>query len=417
MQEPSQPWYRGLSRYQWTILTVAWLGWVFDVFDTAIFNFTKSSMLQDMIGKDAYKLNGTTIEGWIQGIFFAGWALGGLLFGMLADRWGRTRTLTLTVLVYSVFTGLTVFCREPWQVGMVRFLTALGVGGEWAAGAALVAEVMPNRARAGAAGFLQSAAAFGPLIAALAQLALKGKAWQYMYLVGIFPALICVVIRWYVKEPERSAQAKSAKMPLQALFENREFRKRVIVAMIIGAVVVAGATTASFWAPNLLDAANKGLPKTDMDVRKSIGIMVSHIGTLLGVLLTPWLCERIGRKRTLAIFFALTPFASLAVAGLGDTYGKLLILLPTVNFFAIGISAALALYFPELFPTAFRATGAGMAYNVGRVFSIVAPIVTGFIIAQTHSIGVGFTVTAGIYLLGLLSIPFAPETKGEALEA
>jgi len=413
-----QPWYRTLNSTQWTILFVAWLGWVFDVFDAAIFNFTKTPMLKEMIGEGAYGERGAQIEGWIQGIFLAGWALGGLLFGMLADRWGRTRTLTLTILVYSVFTGLTVFCREPWQVGVARFVTALGIGGEWAAGAALVAEVMPDRARSAAAALLQSAAAIGPALAALVQLPLKSYGWQAMYLVGLAPALVCVVIRFFIREPESSGQlGQAVKSPLRELWEDPVWRRNALVAMVIGAVVVTGAGTATFWAPNLLDAANAGLSKEVITERKSFGILVSHVGTLLGVLLVPWLCDRLGRKRTIAAFFALTPIAVVAVAKLGTDYGTLLGLLPIINFFAIGISAALALYFPELFPTRIRATGAGLAYNVGRVFAIAMPIVIGIVIGQSKSIGAGFLLSAGVYAFGLIAIAMAPETKGKRLPA
>lgn len=413
--EASLPWYRGLTKYQWTILLVAWLGWVFDVFDAAIFNFTKGAMMKEMLGEAGQKASGATYEGWIQGIFLAGWALGGLLFGVLADKWGRTKTLVLTILVYSSFTGLTALCHEPWQVGVVRFITALGIGGEWAAGASLVAEVMPNRSRAGAAALLQSAAAFGPVIGAVAQIALQGQAWQWMYLVGLAPALACVVIRLLVKEPESTTAAIRDSRPLRDLWSHPVWRKNVLVAMVIGAVVVTGAGTATFWAPNLLDAANAGLAKADADQRKGLGIMISHAGTLLGVLLVPWLCERIGRKRTIATFFAITPFAVVAVALLGTSYERLLFLLPVINFFAIGISAALTLYFPEIFPTHLRATGAGMAYNVGRVFAILMPILTGIIISHSKSIGVGFLVSAGVYVVGLAVIPLAPETKGKPL--
>jgi predicted MFS family arabinose efflux permease len=405
-----------LTRYQWTILLVAWLGWVFDVFDAAIFNFTKTSMLTEMIGKEAYAERGVQIEAWIQGIFLAGWALGGLLFGMLADKWGRTRTLTLTILVYSVFTGLTVFCQEPWHVGLARFITALGIGGEWAAGAALVAEVMPDRARAAAAAMLQSAAAFGPAIAALVQLPLKSFGWQAMYLVGLAPALVCVVIRFFVKEPEGTSHlSASPGGPLAELWSNPAWRRNALIAMVIGAVVVTGAGTATFWAPNLLDAANAGLSKEAMIERKSYGILISHVGTLLGVLIVPWLCTVFGRKKVIATFFALTPLAVVGVANLGGNYATLLWILPIINFFAIGISAALALYFPELFPTRIRATGAGLAYNVGRVFAIAMPVIIGKVIGDTKSIGAGFLLSAGIYVFGLIAISLAPETRGKPL--
>ncbi len=413
---PRLAWYKGLTKYQWTILLVAWLGWVFDVFDTAIFNLTKGDMLKDMMGPEQYALHGARYEGNIQGFFLAGWALGGLIFGILADRWGRTRTLTLTILVYSLFTGLTVFCQEPWQVGIARFITALGVGGEWAAGAALVAEVMPERTRAAAAGFLQSAAAIGPALTSLALIALSKHGWQAMYLVGIAPALICVVIRFFIKEPESTNNAASkARSPLAQLWSDPKLRRNTLIAMVIGAVVVTGAGTASFWAPNLMDAANKGIEASLAKERRGYATLISHIGTLAGVLLVPWLCERIGRRRTIGMFFLMSPIIAIMIVQIGTDYNTLLWSLPVYNFFAIGISSALALYFPELFPKHIRATGAGMAYNVGRIFSIIMPMVTGMVISESGSLAMGFVIAAGIYAFGLVAVWLAPETKGKPL--
>ena len=413
---PHMPWYRGLTRYQWTILLVAWLGWVFDIFDTAIFNLTKGDMLKEMMGTEQYALHGARYEGNIQGFFLFGWALGGLLFGIVADRWGRTRTLTLTILIYSLFTGLTVFCQEPWQVGIARFITALGVGGEWAAGAALVAEVMPERTRAAAAGFLQSAAAVGPALTSLALIALSKHGWQAMYLAGVLPALICVVIRFFIKEPESSSpKPKIQRNPLSEIWSNPQWRRTTVIAMVIGAVVVTGAGTASFWSPNLMDAANAGLPAEVVKERKGFATLISHIGTLAGVLLVPWLCERIGRRQTIGLFFMMSPIVAVMVVTVGTNYQTLLWSLPIYNFFAIGISAALALYFPELFPKHIRATGAGMAYNVGRIFSIIMPVVTGMVISESGSLALGFLIAAGIYAFGLIAVWFAPETKGKPL--
>ncbi|AIE84286.1 MFS transporter [Fimbriimonas ginsengisoli] len=408
-------WTEGLTRRQWAVLAIAWLGWVFDIMDTALFNFAKGPMLTELLGGPAaYKAHGPLVEGWIQGLFLLGWSIGGLVFGVLADTWGRTRVLVLTVLLYCAFTGFTALCRTPEQVAIVRFLTALGIGGEWAAGAALVAETFPDRARAGAAGLLQSAAAVGPILAALANLALKGMDWRLLFLVGIAPALVCVFIRFRAHEPVRPP--KPERTPLVEVLTVPQWRKRALAAVVIGAVGIAGAGTATYWQPNLVQAASVGLAKADVDARKSAVAMISHIGTLLGVLLVPWLCTRFGRRRTIAAFYLLAP-ASVALAiGGGADYARLLWLLPLVNFFAIGVSAAFVLYFPELFPPRIRATGAGLAYNVGRVLSIPVPILIGQVIAaRGGNVATGVLLSGSIYLLGLLALPFAPETQGEKL--
>ena len=332
----------------------------------------------------------------------------------MADTWGRTRTLVTTVLLYCAFTGLTALCRTPEQVAIARFLTALGIGGEWAAGAALVAETFPDRARAAAAGLLQSAAAVGPVLAALANFALRGADWRLLFLVGVAPAVICVFVRSRHHEPARPATPSAP--PISEVFGDPVWRRRVLAAMVIGAVGIAGAMTATYWQPNLVMAASEGLAKADVDARKSFVALVSHVGTLLGVLVVPLLCDRFGRRPTIAAFYVLTPLAVALAIGGGADYGRLLWLLPLVNFFAIGVPAAFVLYFPELFPARIRATGAGFAYNVGRVLTIPVPLLTAHAIgAYGGNVATGVALSGVIYLVGLAALPFAPETKGRAL--
>lgn len=417
-EEDKRPWYLTLTRYQWTILIVAWLGWVFDIFDTAIFYLAKTSIFEEMMGKELYKTDGPRIEGNIQMFFLIGWALGGLIFGVLADKWGRTRTLVITILLYSLFTGLTALCQTPLQVGIARFLTALGIGGEWAAGAALIAEVVPNRARVAAAAFLQSAAAVGPALAALSMLALKDFSWRWLFIVGIVPALVCVVIRLYVKEPESTAtRLAEGGNPLKEIFGSKQWMRIALLAMVVGAVGVTGAGTVTYWTPNLVKEVSEGMADAAVKARISHVTMLAHIGTLLGVLIVPWLCSVFGRKRTIASFFILAPLSVALAIGGGTDYERLKLLLPLTYFFAIGVSAAFVLYFPELFPTRFRATGSGLAYNAGRALSIAMPPLTAWIMAEMgHSVATGVLFSFGIYVFGVIAIAFAPETKGKALE-
>ena len=405
-----------LNRTQWIILIVAWLGWVFDVMDTAIFNFAKVPMITEMIGASRYKLEGPRIEGQIQTWFLVGWALGGLVFGLLADRWGRTRTLVITILLYSGLTGLTSLCQTPEQVMLARFLTALGIGGEWAAGAALIAESLPNKNRAAAAAFLQSAAAFGPILASLANLGLAAYSWRPLFLVGVLPAALCVAIRYRVPEPIRPAVTLASGNPflsLRELFANLHLRRNTIVAMVIGIVGVTGAGIVPFWIPNLVREASHGLAEVAIRGRVSLATLIIHIGTLLGVFCFPWFADRVGRKKAFAIFFLLAPMsAALALYG-ATNFGRILLLLPLTTFFSIGVSAGFVLYFPELFPSRLRATGAGLAYNVGRIVSAPLPWLTGIIIgAFDGSVVAGVLIAVSVYVFGLIAIPFAPETRG-----
>jgi len=406
----------GTSTSPWAVLLLAWLGWVFDVADTAIFNLAKVPMLTGMLGVAEYARRGTAVEAQIQTVFLIGWSIGGLGFGILADRWGRTRTLVLTVLLYCLCTGLTVLCKTPEQVAVARFLTALGIGGEWAAGAALVAETFADGFRPTVSSLLQTAAAFGPMLAAVANLLLAGKPWQWLFLVGILPALVCCLARLGAHDSKPVMQKKAN--PLRDLWNDPALRRRAGLAMIVGAVGIAGAGTASFWQPNLVKEVSIGVTKQVLDARTSHVTLISHLGTLAGVFAVPWLCRVFGRKPTIAAFYVATPLVVIVALGTGTTYVRLELLLPMVNFFAIGVSGAFVLYFPELFPSDVRATGAGLAYNVGRILSVPMPLATAWAIRQYGgSIATGVVLSGSVYLLGLIAIPFLPETKGKPLPA
>jgi len=425
MQTDAGPWYRGITRYQWLVLVIAWLGWVFDIADSAIFALVKGPMLTEMIGKVQYDRIGKDIEANIQTLFLIGWSIGGLIFGILADRWGRTKVLILTILIYSAFTALTAGCHSVEQVTWLRFLAALGIGGEWAAGAALIAETFPDKARAPAASVLQTAAAVGPILAALGnQLLQLGSAdvqqnsWRWLFVFGAIPAFITVIIRMKIKEPERvvRAEKRSDAGNLKTIFANPTYRRYAIVAIIIGVVGIAGANNLTFWIPNFIKSASPGLSDAVIATRKSYVTYSMHIGTLLGVFFFPWLCQRIGRRPSFAIFFVMSPIA-LALLTYGNPgYQQILFLAPLGMFFVIGLTSGYALYFPELFPAHLRATGAGLAYNTGRVATAPMPKLTAALSDYFHgSISTGVLIGSAAYLLGLLALPFAPETKGKGL--
>jgi MFS family permease len=408
------PWYKSLTRYQWLVLVAAWLGWVFDVMDTALFNFAKTPMLQELFhGPDAER---TKIDALFATLLLIGWSVGGLCFGILADRWGRVRTLTVTVLIYCAFTGATALCHTWQQVAAIRFITALGIGGEWAAGAALLAEAFPDRARAPGAAILQSAAAFGPWAAALINFAVPASSWRLLFLVGIAPALLTIFVRIGLKEPDKWQESKAqGAHPLKRLLTEKPWNRNAVIALFLGVSVIAAATNLSYWLPNLTKWSSAGFTPDAIKNRLSQITLIMHVGTLAGVLLMPWLCERIGRKRALVSFLVLSPISvALATAG-SPSFQRLEIFAPLMALFTIGASAAFALYFPELFPTAMRATGIGLAYNVGRILAAGVPLITGALIGSTQSLGGAVAITAAVPVIGLVALLFAPETRGKPL--
>src|ERR1043166_6795567 len=206
-------WHRELTRYHWFVLAVAALGWLFDTMDQQLFNLARDPAITDLLGAGATKTEIDKYGAWATSIFIVGWATGGLFFGILGDRIGRAKVMMLTILLYSLFTGLSALSVSIWDFALYRFLTGLGVGGEFAVGVALVAEVMPDRARSHALGWLQTLSAVGNISAAFINMGLgvmEGqerlgdfKAWRIMFVIGALPALLAIVIRWRLKEPER----------------------------------------------------------------------------------------------------------------------------------------------------------------------------------------------------------------------
>ncbi|MEX2558893.1 MAG: MFS transporter, partial [Pirellulales bacterium] len=221
MSIPSQPWYRDLTRYHWFVFVVAALGWLFDTMDQQLFNLARRPAMTELIGGGPNHPDIDRYGGYATSIFLVGWATGGIGFGVLGDRIGRAKTMILTILVYSMFTGLSAFSTTVWDFSIYRFLTGLGVGGEFAVGISLVAEVVSERARPFALGLLQALSAVGNVTAAVISLSLghleeigaldalslpgigRVSAWRVMFLVGTLPALLAVFIRRRLKEPER----------------------------------------------------------------------------------------------------------------------------------------------------------------------------------------------------------------------
>jgi MFS family permease len=267
----SPPWYRELSRYHWFVLVVAALGWMFDTMDQQLFNLARAPAIADLRepppGEDLAVTKAKVAEygGYATTIFMVGWATGGIAFGVLGDRIGRARTMALTVLVYSVFTGLSALSVSIWDFAAYRFLTGLGVGGEFAVGVALVAEVMPDRARPHALGWLQASSAVGNMVAALISLGLGGleemgtisRAWRYMFLLGILPALLVVVIMFRLKEPERWRATRSHAGPEQKLgsiaelFGTARWRRHAIAGMFLAFAGVVGLWGIGFFSFDL----------------------------------------------------------------------------------------------------------------------------------------------------------------------
>ena len=414
-------WYQGVTPYQWLVLFVAWLGWVFDAMDATIYAIVLHPALHDLLQEAGGPPTPERI-GWYGGIIFSifliGWAIGGIVFGIAADRFGRTKVLIATIIIYAGFTGAAALAQEWWELAVYRFLTALGIGGEWAAGAALVAETWPEEKRAKAAGILQSAWAVGFFLAAGCNLAFKDAyGWRGLFLVGILPAGLALLVRWWVKEPDRWIHARTQRMiPLSAIFEG-DLKRATLVGSALAFVAVFGLWGSTNWAPTLVHELPEFRGAEPATVTKSVSyaIMALNAGAIFGDLSFGPLADRFGRRPVFAFMCAGSCVMLPTTYLLPSHYTGVLMLLPVLGFFNNGIFSGFPIYLPELYPTRLRATGAGFCFNAGRILASVSPFMTGWLVAALGSFGRAASTVALIYVVGLAVLRFAPETKGQPL--
>lgn len=412
-------WYRDVTRYQWLVLIVASLGWVFDAFEGQLYNITRADMLPELL---RVKADDPLVRVWGErflGIFLLGGTLGGWVFSSLADKWGRNPVMALTILFYSIFSGLTAFSTEIWQVGVLRFLVAMGVGGEWAVGAALVAEVFPQNARERAGGIFHATSVFGLWLAAAAGL-LVGTNWRTAYMLGVVPALLVLWVRVSIKEPNAWKDAKLNKRErlgsYSELLGTPRWRSRAIFGAMLAMVGLA-----TFWGvviagQDLAADMLKRLGEDNIPARSKIAFgFIQTAGAGIGMLTFGSLSVRIGRKRTFVMMhlvaFVMTPIICW-LPSYFNSYALLLCLLPVFGFFAQGIHAGYAVYFPELFPTHLRATGSGFCFNTGRILAAPVLIWLSAWMKSTLDLRLAVTYLGSMFLLGLLFLAFLPETMG-----
>jgi MFS family permease len=382
-------------------------------------------------------------------IFLAGWALGGLFFGMLGDRWGRAKTMMLTILLYSMFTGLSAISTTVWDFALYRFLTGLGVGGEFAVGVALVAEVMPDRARAYALSVLQALSAVGNITAALltmlfGQLESTGAlgawgSWRPLFVVGAVPALLALIIRRRLKEPERwqAAAAGGLNRKLGSYFElfrHPRWRRNAIIGLLLASVGVIGLWGIGFFVGELTrsvlrqDFMRRGLSGPALEGKLTfwagMSFLVLNVGAFFGMYVFGIFAQRVGRRLTFGVAFLLAGLSTAMVFwfmnGLTDMFWMVLLM----GFFQLSLFAGYAIYFPELFPTYLRSTGTSFCYNVGRFVAATGPALLGLLSSRVFA-GPNYpdplpwrysgVTMCLVFVVGLLVLPFAPETKGQPL--
>ncbi len=403
------------------VLAAAFLGWMFDGMEMGLFPLIARPALLQMQQAHGLTLNDAFVAQWMgyaTAAFLFGAAGGGVIFGWLGDKIGRVRAMAASILVYSVFTGLIYFASEPWHLCASRFVAALGMGGEWSLGIALVMEVWPEKHRPLMAGVIGAAANVGFALIAVFAIFFKVTidSWRWVALIGAAPALLTFVVRLFVPESEKwHAAVKSSPTKIRPLTEifGPKLWKHTLIATALSSVALIGTWGSVQWLPLWAD---KMAGVADPSAKGWTG-MASGIGAIMGCLLGAYVGRWVSR-RVAYFLMCLGSLITCAVLFRGiDTYGpSFLALTFLVGAFTAAFYGWLPLYLPELFPTRVRATGQGLSYNAGRILAAVGALQMGALMQSFDgSYAKAGAIITLIYVVGLALIWLAPETKGKPL--
>ncbi|WP_043929909.1 MFS transporter [Bacillus sp. EB01] len=415
------PWYKEINNQQWKALIGAFLGWALDAFDFLLYNFVIVTLIKE------WGLT-TASTGLVASVTVVASALGGIVFGRVADKIGRTKALSMTVLIYSVATMLCGLSPNIWFLMFFRIFVGLGMGGEWSAGAALISETWPKEHRGKAMSIMQSGYAVGGLTAALvAGPLINAFGWRAVFFIGVLPALLVFWIRKNVEEPKiwvenevkEEIQVKKDKEEKTSWFDL--FRGNLLKPTIIGTLFCIVGLGASYpiatWLPAYL-----GTPVSEGGagfnvVNASIFMVPFYLGSICGYIVYGFLSDKIGRKKSFALFFAVAAIFIPTFIFTGASNMVIFFLLMFIVGAAYcGYYGGFGTVLAEMFPTRLRGSGQGFAYNVGRGVSAFAITGAGAI-AITTGLGTALVYSSvGLYIIAIFAVALLPETKGKELE-
>jgi MFS family permease len=403
----------------------AWTGWTLDGMDSFIYALVLAPALTELLPRSGMAGSNVAFAGSVLfALFLAGWGLA-FLWGPVADRFGRTRTLAASILVYAVFTGAAAFAQNVWELGAFRLLAGIGIGGEWALAGTYVAEAWPEERRRMGAGYLQTGYYAGFFLAAALNFTVGAQfGWRAMFLCGLAPVILSLYVVLTVKEPERwqraAADVRQAR-PLREIFA-APYLRRTLVNTALLTVSIIGLWAGTVYEPTAIItlARAAGMDALHAARTASIGTGILSVGTILGCLAAPLLGELLGRRLTLAIYFAGMAVCIALSFGWAFYLPAALTTFITVLFF-LGVFggnfAVYSLWLPEQYGTRVRATAFAFATSFGRLIGAGVNFLLGWSVQQHGSLGLPVAWTAAAFVAGLAIIPFALETRGERLPA
>jgi MFS family permease len=403
-------WFREAPPEGRRALLAAASGWMLDAMDVMLYAFALTAIRAE------FGLDGAQ-AGLLASVTLVASAVGGIGAGVLSDRIGRARVLVLSILAYSLFTGLTATARTVAELALWRALVGLGLGGEWSAGSVLVAETWPAAHRGKAIGLMQSGWAVGYVLAAfLAAAVLPAWGWRPLFLLGVLPGLLAVWVRWRVPEPAiwRERGPRGGGGPGLGILLRPPFLGRVVAATSLATVLLFAYWGLFTWVPTYL-AMPQAQGGAGLGLVRSTGFVVAmQAGAFLGYTTFGFLADRFGRR---PVFLAFVLGAAVVVPAFGllaRSEGALLLLAPLVGYLGHGSFSVFGALLAELFPSPVRGAAQGFCYNAGRAVSALAPFTIGAL-ADRRGLGSALALTAAFYVAGAFLMRFLPETKGQEL--
>lgn len=403
---------RTLGRHAWGVLAITMVFWIADGYDTFVLLITDKPTLLDLLPASEHAHIPTYI-GYLLAITLCGWATGGILGGIVGDRIGRRRTMVAGVVLYSVATVLSAVTGNWWLFGLTRFFTGIGIGAEWGVGTSLLQEVWPQQWRTRGAGLLQAGFSVGGLIVSALWVLLGstyGLSWRWMYLFGVIPLVIVLIV--FRRIPESARWAARGRASWSEL-RSAGVWPRFITALLVSVAITGGWWAVSSYLPTFVGSLVAD-PRRTAFYTGWAGALY-NVGEIAGCVAMGFLADWWGRKGTAAAYFAgsliVVPVVFLA---LHDVTAVLWLQLVT-GFFTGGLYSWYAIHTPELFPTRIRATAISSVFSSARYLAMIGSIASGTVATALGGFGKAAAVFAPIYLIGLVAVFFLPETRGQSL--